>query len=131
MTAANKNLPLRDQIFNQKVKIWDLYCKSRVAETLEKTNEQTFREIYDTYIRSFTLWGGVEFVFWLQALVKKCRQYNAEIEPIYIFNLRQKNAGDREKITNLKVIAKQMGLDVTITNNRTPKPPSARNSSAA
>ena len=28
----------------------------------------------------------------------------------------------REQIFNLQVIAKQMGLDVTITNNRQPKP---------
>lgn len=116
MPASNNKLPIRDQIFNQKLKVWDLYCKSRVAETIENTKDQTFRDIYNTYNYSFNLWGGVEVVFWLQALVKKFRQYNSDIEPIYVFSTPKRGASDTEKIANLRVIAKQMGLDVTITN---------------
>lgn len=126
MVASNKQLPIRDQISNQRLKIWDLYCKSRVAETLENTSDKTFRDIYNAYNYTFNLWGGVEFVFWLQALVKKFRQYNSNIEPIYVFSSSTKTAGDKEKMRNLQSIAKQMGLDVTITNNRKPKPPVVR-----
>lgn len=126
MATEAKKLPIRDQIFNQKLKIWDLYCKARVAETIENTPDKTFREIYSTYDYSFNLWGGVEAVFWLQALVKKFRQYKPEIEPIFVFSTPAKSAGDNEKIMHLNLIAKQLGLDVKITNNRTPKPRTVR-----
>lgn len=121
MSQSDKKLPIRDQIFNQKLKIWDLYCKLRVAETIEKTDDKSFRDIYNAYNYTFNLWGGVELVFWLQALVKKFRQYNPEIEPIYVFSSTKRTSGDNEKIRHLQVIANQLGLDVTITNNRTPK----------
>jgi hypothetical protein len=122
MTAQKKKLTLREQIANERVRMWDLYCKSRVLETMENTNDKTFREIYDTYLYSFNLWGGVEFVFWLQALAKKCKSYNSELEPIAIFPLPKRNVGDKTKINMLKVIAKQMGLDVEITSLRALKP---------
>ena len=126
MATARKKLTTREQIAQEKLKIWDLYCKSRVQETLEKTKEDTYRDIYNTYMYSFKLWGGVEFVFWLQALAKKCKGYNSDIEPIAIFSLPKRNEGDKKKIFNLQLIAKQMDLDVTITNNRQPKPPALK-----
>ncbi len=122
MTAQKKKLTLREQIAIERVRMWDLYCKSRVLETIENTNDKTFREIYDTYLYSFNLWGGVEFVFWLQALAKKCKSYNSELEPIAIFPLPKGSQSDAVKINNLQVIAKQMGLDVAITSNRPLKP---------
>ena len=122
MATAHKKLTTREQIAEEKFKIWDLYCKSRVQETLENTKEQTYKEFYNTYMYSFNLWGGVELVFWLQALAKKCKSYNSELDPIAIFSLSKRDKGDKTKIFNLQVIAKQMGLDVTITNNRQPKP---------
>lgn len=131
MVEAGKKLPIRDQIFNQKLKIWDLYCKSRVAETIENTSDKTFRDIYNTYNYTFNLWGGVELVFWLQALVKKFRQYNSDIEPIFVFSTSKRSAGDSEKIRHLSVIAKQLGLDVTITNNRKAKPSVVRKKKVA
>lgn len=122
MATQRKQLTLREQIFDQRVKIWDLYCKSRVLEALENTKDKDFRDIYNTYDDSFRLWGGVEFVFWLQALVKKCKSYNSELEPIAIFPLPKGSQSDAVKINNLQVIAKQMGLDVAITSNRPLKP---------
>lgn len=122
MATQRKQLTLREQIFDQRVKIWDLYCKSRVLEALEKTKDSDFRDIYNTYDYSFRLWGGVEFVFWLQALVKKCKTYNSNLEPIAIFSLPKRSDGDKTKITMLKVMAKQMGLDVEITSRRALKP---------
>jgi hypothetical protein len=126
MATTRKKLTTREQIAQEKLKIWDLYCKSRVQETIENTKEDTYKDIYNTYMYSFNLWGGVEFVFWLQALAKKCKSYNSEIEPIAIFSLPKRNVDDKKKIINLQVIAKQMGLDVTITNNRKPKLPVVR-----
>ena len=122
MTAQKTKLTLREQIEHEKIKIWDLYCKSRVQEALENTKDKDFKDIYDTYDYSFRLWGGVEFVYWLQALVKKCKSYNSDLEPIAIFSLPKRNDGDKTKITMLKVISKQMGLDVEITSRRELKP---------
>jgi hypothetical protein len=65
MTTQRKQLTLREQIFDQRVKIWDLYCKSRVLETLENTKDRDFRDMYGTYMNSFRFWGGVEFVFFV------------------------------------------------------------------
>ena len=122
MTAQKTKLTLREQIEHEKIKIWDLYCKSRVLETIENTKDEVFKDFYNKYDYSFRLWGGVEFVFWLQALAKKCKSYNSELEPIAIFSLPKGSRGDAHKIKNLQVIAKQMGLDVAITSNRPLKP---------
>lgn len=113
----NQNTASSKQIFNQKLKIWNLYSKMRVAQTLENTKEQTFRDIYNTYSYSFNLWGGVELVFWLQALVKKFKSYDSDIEPIYIYSLSKRNDNRDYKLNQLKAIAKQMNLDVTIKLN--------------
>ena len=117
MATQRKKLTLREQIALERARGWDLYCKFRVLQTLEKTPDKTFMEIYNTYMYTFNLWGGVEFVFWLEALAKKCRSYNSELEPIAIFPLPKRTSSDSEKILRLTVIAKQMGLDVTITKN--------------
>jgi hypothetical protein len=122
MKASKRKLTLREQIANERAHVWDLYCKSRVLEAIENTSDKTFREIYDTYSYSFNLWGGVEFVFWLQALAKKCKSYNSDLESIAIFPLPKNSKSDAAKIKNLEVIAKQMGLDVAITSNRPLKP---------
>jgi hypothetical protein len=126
MATQRKQLPLREQITNERLKIWDLYCKSRVLETLENTKDRDFRDMYNTYMSSFRYWGGVEFVFWLQAFVKKCKSYNSDLEPIAIFSLPKRSASDKAKIANLIVIAKQMGLDVEITSRRPLKPAQVR-----
>lgn len=115
---SNKSITIKEQIFNQKLEIWDLYCKLRVQETIENEGDRTFKDIYLTYLRTFNVWGGVELVFWLQALVKKFRGYNKQIEQIYIFSLSKQTDSDAMKLRNLKAIAKRMGLDVTITHNK-------------
>lgn len=122
MVTQRKQLTLREQIANERVKIWDLYCKTRVQETIENTKDEVFKDFYNRYEYSFRLWGGVEFVFWLQAFVKKCKTYNSDLEPIAIYPLPKRNDGDKTKINMLKVIAKQMGLDVEITSLRALKP---------
>jgi hypothetical protein len=122
MATQRKQLTLREQIFNERVKIWDLYCKSRVLETIENTKDDVFKDFYNKYDYSFRLWGGVEFVFWLQAFVKKCKSYNSDLDPIAIFSLPKRSAGDQYKIAMLKVMARQMGLDVEITSRRELKP---------
>ena len=123
MATPRKQLTLREQIEHEKIKIWDLYCKSRVQEAIENTNDKVFKDIYNTYDYSFNLWGGVEFVFWLQALAKKCKTYDGELESIAMFSLPKRNDGDRRKLLMLNVIAKQMGLEVEITSLRPLKPP--------
>jgi hypothetical protein len=122
MATQRKQLTLREQITNERLKIWDLYCKSRVLETLENTKDRDFRDMYGTYTNSFRFWGGVEFVFWLQAFVKKCKSYNSDLEPIAIFSLPKRSASDKTKIGHLILISKQMGLDVEITSRRELKP---------
>ena len=122
MATQRKQLTLREQITNERLRIWDLYCKSRVLETLENTKDRDFRDMYGTYTNSFRFWGGVEFVFWLQAFVKKCKSYNSDLEPIAIFSLPKRSVSDKTKIGHLILISKQMGLDVEITSRRKLKP---------
>jgi hypothetical protein len=108
---------LWEQIFDQKVKIWTLYEKMQVQKTIENTNQSKQREIYLDYISTFNYWGGVEFVYWLSAVAKMCKKQNTNVETVAIFALPKRNESDDSKLLNLKVIAKQMGLDVTITKN--------------
>ena len=122
MATQRKQLTLREQIAIERMHMWDLYCKSRVLETIENTKDEVFKDFYNKYEYSFRLWGGVEFVFWLQALVKKCKSYNRDLEPSAIFSLPKRNDGDKTKMTMMKVIAKQMGLDVEIASLRALKP---------
>ena len=128
MVAQRRKLTTREKIKQQRQEIWNLYCKSRVAEALENTKDSTFKDIYNTYSYSFNLWRGVELVFWLQALVKKFKTYNSNIEPITIFHLSKRTDTDAAKIQRLKDIAHQMGLDVTITSNQASKPTPAAKS---
>ncbi len=108
---------LREQIFDEKVKIWTLYEKMQVQKALENTNQSKQREIYLDYISTFNYWGGVEFVFWLGAIAKMCKKQNNKVGNVAIFSLPKRNDSDDAKIRNLKVIARQMGLNVTITKN--------------
>jgi hypothetical protein len=108
---------LRKQIFDQKVKIWTLYEKMQVQKTIENTNKSKQREIYLDYISTFNYWGGVEFVYWLSAVAKICKKQDSRIDNVAIFPLSRRSESEETKLTKLKVIAKQMGLDVTITKN--------------
>ena len=128
MVTQRRTLTTREKIKLQRLEIWNLYCKSRVVEVSENTKDDTFKDIYNTYNYSFRLWGGVELVFWLQALVKKFKSYNSEFEPIAIFALPKRTETKAAKLQHLKVIAHQLGLDVTITSNQTPKPTPAAKS---
>ncbi len=117
MAAQRRKLTLREQIFNEKVKAWNLYNSMQVQKVLEHTSRDEQDEINYTYKKIYKYWGGVEFVNWLRAVYKICRDRNKNIENIIILNLPKRTDSDAVKIHNLKVIAKQMGLDVTITKN--------------
>jgi hypothetical protein len=117
MVTQRRKLTLREQIFNEKVKVWSLYNSMQVQKVLEHTSIDEQDDINYSFTKIYKYWGGVEFVNWLRAVCKICRDRNKEIENIIIFNLPKRTASDDYKINNLKVIAKQMGLDVTITKN--------------
>jgi hypothetical protein len=122
MATARKKLTIREQIFNERVKAWNLYERMQVQKVLENTSEDKQEDIYSSYINIYRYWGGVEFIYWLRAVGDICRHHNKDIENFAIFHLPARDKGDKTKIFNLQIIAKQMGLDVTITNNRQPKP---------
>ncbi len=108
---------LREQIFDEKVKIWTLYEKMQVQKTLENTSDRKQREIYLDYLSTFNYWGGVEFVYWLSAIAKMCKKHDKEVDNVAVFSMPKRNDSEANKLTRLRVIAKQMGLDVTITKN--------------
>ena len=117
MTKSKKKLSLREQLFDAKVKVWTLHHKMQVQKVLENTSESKQREIYLDYLQTFRVWGGVEFVNWLSAVAKMCKKQDGNIDNVAVFYLPKRNDSEQAKITNLKIIAKQMGLDVTVIKN--------------
>jgi hypothetical protein len=115
MAAQRRKLTLHEKIFNEKVKAWNLYNNMQVQKVLENTSADEQDDIDFSYRKIYRYWGGVEFVNWLRAVCKICRDRHKDIENIIIFSLPKRTNSDDYKIHNLKVIAKQMGLDVTIT----------------
>ena len=122
MATQRKKLTLREQIFNEKVKIWDLYNRMQVQRVLENTSDVKQKELYNAFAHIYRLWGGVEFVNWLRAVGQICRNNDKELENFVLFHLPKRNSSNKVKMMNLQVVARQMGLDVTITNNRQARP---------
>lgn len=117
MAPQRKQISLREQIFNEKVKAWNLYNRMQVQKVLENTSAKEQQDLYYAYAKIYKIWGGVEFVNWLRAVGQICRKNDKEIENFVLFNLPKRTNSEEYKMHNLKVIAKQMGLDVTITKN--------------
>lgn len=117
MATQRKKLSLREQIFNEKVKAWTLYNRMQVQKVLENTSAKEQQDLYHAYAKIYKIWGGVEFVNWLRAVGQICRNNDKDIENFALFHLPKRTDSDNNKIHNLKIIAKQMGLDVTITKN--------------
>ena len=117
MATQRKKLTLQEQIQNEKLKIWDLYNRMQVQRVLENTNEYKQKELYSAFVSTYLVWGGVELSNWLRAVGQICRNNNKELENFVLFHLPKRNASDKVKMMNLQVVAKQMGLDVTITKN--------------
>jgi hypothetical protein len=117
MATQRRKLSLREQIFNEKVKAWNLYNRMQVQKVLENTSAAEQQDLYYSFAKIYRMWGGVEFVNWLRAVGQICRDKDKDIDNFVLFHLPKRTDSDANKIQNLKVIAKQMGLDVTITKN--------------
>jgi hypothetical protein len=115
MPKQRRKLSLREQIFNEKVKAWTLYNRMQVQKVLENTSANEQQDLYHSFAKIYRMWGGVEFVNWLRAVGEICRNNDKDIENFVLFHLPKRNESDAKKIHNLKVVAKQMGLDVEIT----------------
>ena len=113
-----KRNSLQEKIFTLRVKAWSLYCDMQAQKVVEKTSKHDKDQIYYQFISSHDKWGGVELSNWLQGAAKICKDRNKSLENVAVFYLPKRNSTDDFKIINLMTIAKRMGLDVTITNNK-------------
>lgn len=114
---------LKAEIFNTKVRVWELHNAMQTEKVIENYTDAQQKNLYNEYTSTVLKWGGVEFESWLRAIAKICKQHDHQLPNVDVFPLPKLTEGDDKKIMHLRVIAKQLNLDVTITNNRKPRPP--------
>lgn len=122
MTAIPKSVALRAKAAEQRQHIFELaekYEEQRIFERLPEDQRENLDYYYRWYQQQY---GPVSYQYWLRAVVRSMKENIKYLNKVLVFELLGRNDGDKKKLQFLEVMAKQMGMDVTITNNRVAKP---------
>jgi hypothetical protein len=122
MVAERKSVRLREKIEEQKQHIFELAEKHQeqlIFERLTQEQRDQLDEILHSYQRNY---GVVAYQYWLRAVVRSMKPNMKHLNQVLVYELQSRTSSDAQKQRFLNVMAKQMGLDVTIKNNRVPKP---------
>jgi hypothetical protein len=122
MEAERKSVRLREKIEEQKQHIFEIAEKHQeqlIFERLTQEQRDQLDEILHSYQRNY---GVVAYQYWLRAVVRSMKPNIKHLNQVLVYELRSRSESDNQKQKFLNVMAKQMGLDVMITNNRIPKP---------
>jgi len=122
MATVRKSIGIRKQIAAQ------LQHTFEVSERLEEQIiferlKQSDRDVLDSMLREYQRYYGlVSYQYWLRAVVRSMKENITKLNKVLVYELLSRSESDRQKLKFLDVMAKQMGADVTITNNRALKP---------
>jgi hypothetical protein len=91
----------------------------QVYERLTQKQRDELDMMYRGYQRDY---GAVAYQYWLRAVVRSMRPNIKNLNQVVVHELLSRSNGDTGKILYLQIMARQMGADVTITNNRVARP---------
>lgn len=126
MDAERKSVGLRKKSAQQRQSLFEIAEKFEEQKVFERLTQSQRDELDEMYRGYQSMYGPVAYQYWLRAVVRSMRGNIQYLNKVLVFELQPRSEGDVQKIKFLDVMAKQMGLDVTITNNRVPKSPNAR-----
>jgi len=121
MPISLNSVELRAKAAEQKQRIFELAEKLQeqiIFERLPQDKRDDLDDMYHWYQQQF---GPVAYQYWLRAVVRSMKDNIKYLNKVLVFELLGRNEGDKKKLLYLEVIAKQMGMDVTIVNNRVAK----------
>ena len=122
MDAERKSVRLRKQAAEQRQHVFEIAEKYEEQLIFERITEEQ-RDQLDAILYSYQRnYGSVTYEYWLRAVVRKMKPKINYLNQVLVFELESRTRSDNQKIKILNVMAKQMLLDVTIANNRIPKP---------
>jgi hypothetical protein len=121
MEAERKSVRLREKIEEQKQHIFEIAEKHQEQIVFERITQQQ-RDQLDAILHSYQRnYGVVAYQYWLRAVVRSMKPNMKHLNQVLVYELQSRTSSDAQKQRFLNVMAKQMGMDVTITNNRVPK----------
>lgn len=126
MDAERKSVGLRKKAAQQRQSLFEIAEKFEEQKVFERLTQSQRDELDEMYRGYQSMYGPVAYQYWLRAVVRSMRGNIQYLNKVLVFELQPRSEGDVQKIKFLDVMAQQMGLDVTITNNRVPKSPKAR-----
>jgi len=114
--AERKSVLLHKQAAEQRQHVFEISEKHQEQLIFERITEE---QRDHSYQRNY---GVVAYQYWLRAVVRSMKPNMKHLNQVLVYELQSRTSSDAQKQRFLNVMAKQMGLDVTITNNRVPKP---------
>ena len=121
MEAERKSVHLREKIEEQKQHIFEIAEKHQEQIVFERITQEQ-RDQLDAILHSYQRnYGVVAYQYWLRAVVRSMKPNMKHLNQVLVYELQSRTSSDAQKQRFLNVMAKQMGMDVTITNNRVPK----------
>ena len=121
MDAERKSVRLREKIEEQKQHIFEIAEKHQEQIVFERITQEQ-RDQLDAILHSYQRnYGVVAYQYWLRAVVRSMKPNMKHLNQVLVYELQSRTSSDAQKQRFLNVMAKQMGMDVTITNNRVPK----------
>uniref|UniRef100_UPI0040477BF3 hypothetical protein n=1 Tax=Limnohabitans sp. TaxID=1907725 RepID=UPI0040477BF3 len=117
-----KTQSIKQQAIAQRQRVFEIAEKLEEAQVFERLSQQQ-RDQLDSMYRGYQRdYGAVAYQYWLRAVVRSMRPNIKNLNQVVVHELLSRSNGDTGKILYLQIMARQMGADVTITNNRVARP---------
>ena len=121
MDAEHKSVRLREKVAEQKQHLFEIAEKLHEQIVFERITQEQ-RDQLEMMLHSYQQQHGVvAYQYWLRAVIRCMRPNIKHLNQVLVYELQPRTTSDGQKLKYLAVMAKQMGMDVTITNNRPPK----------
>lgn len=114
---------LRDEVLELKAQLYNLnqkYEETLILERLTDRQKDDLNVMLQSYQR---MYGPVQYHNWLRAVASSMRGHFTDIGQVLISPVLSRKSSDAMKRQFLEVMAKQMGVDVTVTLNKKKKSP--------
>lgn len=117
LTAAE----LRQAVFKQKVHVYSLAQKLEEIQIYERLTDRQKDDLNAMLQGHQRMYGSVEYANWLRAVMRSMRRHFTDVGQVLISPVLDRKQSDETKRQFLQVMAVQMGVDVTVTLNKTKK----------